>query len=108
MEKLKVAIIGGKTSAMGFKAVGVDPFPASVPEEGPEVWKSLPLERYAVVMITEPIYKVLREMVPGFPPQGGIPIVLVIPAVTGSQGLGLESLKRKVEKAVGADIDSGG
>ncbi len=102
-----MAMIGGKTSSMGFKAVGVEPFPASVPEEGPEIWKSLPLERYAVVMITEPVYKVLREKVPGFPPQGGIPIVLVIPAVTGSQGLGMEGLKRRVEKAVGADIGSG-
>ncbi len=108
MERYKVAIIGGKTSAMGFKAVGVEPYTAAVPEEGPEIWRSLPQERYAIVMITEPIYGVLLEKVPGFPPQGRLPIVLVIPAVTGSQGMGLEILKRKVEKAVGADIESGG
>lgn len=102
---MKVAMIGGKTSTIGFKAVGMEPYIAVVPEEGPRIWESIPLERYGVVIITEPVYRVLLEKVPGFPPQGGLPVILVIPAVSGSQGMGIEAIKKKVERAVGADIE---
>ncbi len=75
MEKLKVAMIGGFTSVAGFKAVGVETYPVASPQDGPAVWDALPRDRYAVVMITEPVYEVLLERIAGFPrprgPAGG-------------------------------------
>jgi vacuolar-type H+-ATPase subunit F/Vma7 len=102
MEKLKVAMIGGRTSTLGFKAIGVDTYVAPAPEDGPDIWQSLPLQRYGVIVITEPVYLVLRERVPDFPGYEGLPIILVVPAVTGSLEVGREELKGRVEKAVGA------
>ena len=88
-EGLKVAMIGGMTSVIGFKAVGVETYIAGVPEDGPKIWRSLPLERYAVVAITEPVYRVLLDEVPGFPGVDDLPVILPVPAVSGSLGLAL-------------------
>jgi V/A-type H+/Na+-transporting ATPase subunit F len=104
MENRKVAMIGGRTSTTGFKAVGVEAYIAASPEDGLAVWESVPLDRYAVIMVTEPVYRLLREKTPDFPSHEGLPVVLVIPAVTGSLGIGQADIKKRVEKAVGAII----
>lgn len=105
MDRLKVAMIGGFTSVAGFKAVGVDSYPVASPQDGPAVWNELPLEKYAVVMITEPVYEVLLQQVPGFPAVEDLPVVLAVPAVSGSTGLGRAGVKKRVEKALGSVIE---
>ncbi len=105
-EGMKVAMIGGLTSVIGFKAVGVETYIAAVPEEGPAIWESLPLERYALVMITEPVYRVMLEKVPGFPDLGeDLPVVMAVPAVSGSLGLAREGIKSRVVKALGSTLE---
>lgn len=105
MEKLKVAIIGGFTSVAGFKAVGVDTYAVASPQDGPAVWDALPLEKYAVVMITEPVYEVLLARIPDFPAIEDLPVVLPVPAVSGSTGMGRAGIKKRVEKALGSVIE---
>ncbi len=105
MKELKVAMIGGRTSTLGFKAVGVDTYIAPLPEDGPRIWKELDLSRYAVVMITEPVYEELLREFPQFPPHEGLPVVLVIPAVTGSREIASSALREKVRRAMGADLE---
>ncbi|RJP32598.1 MAG: V-type ATP synthase subunit F [Actinobacteria bacterium] len=105
MGKLKLAMIGGFTSVAGFKAVGVDSYPVASPQEGPVVWNALPLEKYAVVMITEPVYEVLLEQVPDFPAIEDLPVVITVPAVSGSSGLGKAGVRKRVEKALGSVIE---
>ncbi len=106
MDKLKVAMIGGRTSTTGFKAVGVEVYIAAAPEDGPAIWESVPMDRYAAIMVTEPVYRILRERYTDFPAHEGLPVVLAIPAVTGSLGIGRADIKKRVEKAVGAIIKS--
>ncbi|MDI6873154.1 MAG: V-type ATP synthase subunit F [Actinomycetota bacterium] len=101
----KVAMIGGRTSTLGFRALGVETFIASLPEDGPHIWGELDLERYAVIMVTEPVFEVLHREVPGFPPHGGLPVVLVIPAVTGTREMAAARLRERIIKAVGADLE---
>ncbi len=105
MEELKMAMIGGWSSVFGFKAVGVDPYVVSTPAEAPAVWESLPREDYAVVMVTEPVYEYLRGNVAGFPAHEGLPIVLPVPAVTGSLGIARREIRNKVVKALGSVIE---
>jgi V/A-type H+/Na+-transporting ATPase subunit F len=104
VEKLKLAMIGGFTSVAGFKAVGVDAYPVASPQDGPAAWNALPKEKYAVVMITEPVYEVLLEMVPDFPAIEDLPVIIAIPAVSGSTGLARKGIKKRVEKALGSVI----
>ena len=99
----RLAILGGKTSCLGFRAVGMDAFIANVPEEATALWEGIPKTEYAIIFITEPLYEILLSTEPGFPPHDE-PVVIVIPAVAGSRGIGAATVKRMVEKAVGADI----
>ncbi len=105
MERLKVAMIGGRTSTLGFKAVGVEAFVVSRPEDGPRIWREMDLSRYALVMVTEPVFEVLEREIPGFAAHGGLPVVMAIPAVTGPRDLAAARIRERVQKAVGADID---
>lgn len=99
-----MAILGGRTSCLGLRAVGLDAYKASEPSDAPAIWESLPRDDYAVIYVTEPLYQVLLGSVAEFPPQGP-PVIIVIPAVAGSRGMGLATVKSRVEKAVGADIE---
>ncbi len=99
----KLAILGAKTSCLGFRAVGLDAYIGKVPEDAPDLWAGIPKADYAIVFVTEPFYEVLLAAEPGFPPRDE-PVVIVIPAVIGSRGLGTAIVKSMVEKAVGADI----
>lgn len=105
METYKVAMIGGRTSVLGFKAVGVETYIANIPDDGSAIWEALPRERYAVVMITEPVYEAIVRKIPKISASEGLPVVLVIPAVTGSRGTASASLKKKIDKAVGAIVE---
>ncbi len=102
---MKAAMIGGMTSVIGFKAVGVETYIAAVPDDGPAIWSSLPRERYALVMITEPVYEVLLEKVPGFPDVDLLPVVMPVPAVSGTLGLGRKAIKERIVKALGSVVD---
>ncbi|MHB8780089.1 MAG: V-type ATP synthase subunit F [Candidatus Geothermincolia bacterium] len=99
----KIAIVGGKTSALGFKAAGLDAYIVAEPGVSAQAWNGIPLEDYGLIFVTEPVYRVLAAEVSGFPPPQE-PVVVVIPAVTGSEGLGLSGVKARMEKAVGADV----
>lgn len=105
MDGLKVAMLGGRTSILGFKAVGVEAYVAPLPEDGPRIWREMDLSRYAVVMVTEPVFEVLEREVPGFPPHAGLPVVMAIPAVTGSRETAAARMRERVQKAVGADLE---
>lgn len=91
---------------MGFKALGVDTFPVIKPESSLETWKKINLLDYGIIFMTEPIYEVLKEVVDELE-KSSIPVITVIPAVSGSKGIAKEELREKIEKAVGMDIMSG-
>lgn len=100
---MRIAMIGGKTSTMGFRALGVDTFEVRAPAEAGESWARIQLEDYAVVFVTEPVYQVLRADIEALP-LGGLPVVTIIPSVLGSKGVGYENVRRLVERAVGTDV----
>lgn len=100
---MKVAMIGGKTSIIGFKALGVETFAVPRPEDSPEVWNEVKQAEYAIIFMTEPIYEVLRLPVDELRGEK-LPVITVIPAVAGSREVGMEETRALVEKAVGADV----
>ena len=100
---MKIAVIGGKTTAIGFKALGLETFPVERPADALEVWGRLNLEEFGIIFVTEPIYEVLREELEPLA-YASLPVVSVIPAVSQSRGVMKAELRKLVEKAVGTEL----
>lgn len=100
---MKVAAVGDKNSVLPFKAFGMDVYMVKKPEEVSQVWPRLIEADYNLVMVTEPVAKKIAEELSEL--AGRLrPAILVIPPAAGSTGLGLQRIRKIVERAVGKDI----
>lgn len=103
----KIGVIGDRESILGFKAVGLDVFPCDESEEAIKVLHRLAREEYAIIYITEQLYQYMLKEVEEYADLR-LPAVIPIPGKDGSLGIGMTSVKKSVERAVGADILFGG
>lgn len=99
----KLAVIGDKTSVLGFKPLGLDVYPVEEAKEAEDIWQQMQEHDYAAIFVTEETYLLIKELVLTVSEQL-TPAVLIIPGVTGPRGLGLDRIKKIVETAVGVDI----
>lgn len=99
----KMAVIGDKNSIFAFKAIGVEVFGADGETEAKERVKHLAKENYKVIFITEDLAEKLEDFLKRYRSMP-YPAVIPIPKGGASSGYGMESLKRDMEKAIGADI----
>ncbi len=100
---MKVGFIGGKTSIIGFKSLGLETFTVPKPEQAPEIWKGIDLDRFALIFVTEPVYEFLAEDIAELG-ESGLPVVTVVPSVAGSRGLGRAEIRSLVERATGTSM----
>jgi V/A-type H+-transporting ATPase subunit F len=102
---LKIAVIGGRETVMGFKALGLEVFPVADGEEARHVFKSLTHgeSEYAIIYLEENLAEALGHEISKLN-DSPTPAVILIPGRDGSLGLGQSALKAAVEKAVGSDI----
>ncbi|HAQ40314.1 MAG TPA: V-type ATP synthase subunit F [Clostridiales bacterium] len=99
----KIGVIGDKQSVLGFKAVGLNVFDCSTKEEVKNKLKAIVDEDYAIIYITENFYNEIRDTVYEYD-EMRLPAIIPIPGMNGTTGIGLENIKKAVERAVGADI----
>lgn len=99
----KMAVIGDKDSIFAFKAVGVEVFGAETDAEAKTQIKKLAKENYKVIFITEDLAEKLEEYLDRYR-TAPYPAVIPIPRGGASTGYAMTSLKRDMEKAIGADI----
>ncbi len=102
---LKIAVIGGKDTVVGFKALGLDTFPAANAAEAGKILRSLTRdsEDYAIIYIEETLAAQLTQEIDKFK-DSPTPAIILIPGREGSIGLGQSALKSAVERAVGTNI----
>lgn len=101
---LKIAVIGGRDTVMGFKALGLETYPAADAAEAGQILKSLTRgsDDYAIIYIEEGLAAELSAEINKF--KGPTPAIILIPGREGSIGLGQSALKAAVERAVGTNI----
>ncbi|MGI6778382.1 MAG: V-type ATP synthase subunit F [Acetivibrionales bacterium] len=99
----KIGIIGDKDSILGFKALGLDVFPVTQPKEAEEILAALADQQYAVIYITEQIARSIIPIMDRYSKRM-FPAIIPVPGNQGGLGIGMESVKKSVERAVGADI----
>lgn len=102
MRDKNVAIIGDSDSVLGFRALGVAAFPVTAREEAYDTLKTL-ARSYKVIFVTEQWAETLSELLERYKTRA-YPIVIPVPSATGSNGIGMEGIKKDVEKAIGSDI----
>ena len=102
---LKIAVIGGRETVMGFKALGLETYPVVDAEEASQVLRSLTHDHddYAIIYIEENIAAELQHEIDKFKDRP-TPAIILIPGREGSIGLGQSALKAAVERAVGTNI----
>ncbi|MFB0919941.1 MAG: V-type ATP synthase subunit F [Oscillospiraceae bacterium] len=102
---LKIAVVGGRETVMGFKALGLDVFPVLGNDEALAVFKKLTKENesYAIIYVEETFFKALSAEIDKFK-DIPTPAVILIPGREGSLGLGQSALQSAVLRAVGSDI----
>ncbi len=103
MSTYKIAVIGDKDSILGFKTIGVDTFPVTGSEGALKALKKLVADDYGVIFITEELAGGLTDIIDDLNKRF-LPAVVLIPNSQGTLGIGMEQIRRNVEKAIGADI----
>jgi len=63
--------------------------------------------RFTIIYVTEQLYSQMEETVSKYT-DSKLPAIIPIPNKDGSLGIGMASVKKSVERAVGADILFGG
>ena len=90
---------------MGFKALGLDTFPAETLEEARAILRDITREeeQYAIIYVEENLAEGLSHEIDKCKDQP-TPAIILIPGRDGSMGLGLSALQAAVERAVGTNI----
>lgn len=102
---LKIAVIGGRETVMGFKALGLETFSVDNAQQGLQTLKKLTRESedYAIIYIEENLAAELDSEISRYKDSPS-PAIILIPGREGSLGLGRNALKAAVERAVGTNI----
>lgn len=109
MTTYKTAIIGPKDVVSGFRALGLQVFPAQSGEELLQALRTITRttdagERFAVVLVTESLRADVADDEWHKVTAAVLPAVTVLPGLEGSRGEGVRALKRLAERAIGSDI----
>lgn len=105
MNGYKIAVIGDRESVMGFRALGIDVFPADE-ENAKTVFTDVVRAEdpaYAILYITEELTIPLRTEIDALKDEL-IPAIIPIPSKNGTLNLGMNALNSAVERAVGSNI----
>lgn len=99
----KIGVLGDKDSVMGFAALGLSVAAAQSAEEARQLFLDMANGDYAVLYVTERYALELEEEISAYRDRL-IPAVIPIPDHQGSLGLGMQNVKKNIERAVGSDI----
>ena len=104
-QKAPMAAVGSYESILPFKAIGLDVVVVTDENrnEVPQTLNKFSRSGYAALFLDEPLYAEFRETVDEINEYSEISIIPV-PNQTGSMNVGLQSIRRNVERAVGMDI----
>ena len=103
---LKIAVIGGRETVMGFKALGLDVFPVETDAQAKDALRSLTrstVDTYAIIYLEETLAVNLENEINKYKDKP-TPAIILIPGREGSLGLAQAALRASVERAVGSDI----
>lgn len=103
----RIGIIGDRDSVLGFKAVGLDVFPTADINEARKTLHEWAESGCAIIYVTESFAARMEKDMDKYK-DSRLPAIIPIPGREGPSGEGMRSVRKSVERAVGADILFGG
>lgn len=103
MASYQIAVMGDKDSVLGFKALGLTTFPVESVEQARTTLHTIAKEDYGIVYLTETLAAAMESDIARYK-DALTPAIILIPGKEGSLGIGMSSITKAVERAVGADI----
>ena len=103
---VKIAVIGGRETVLGFKALGLDVFPVEDGAEAKPLLRRLAqdtVNTYAIIYVEENLAEELDSEIEKYKDKAR-PAIILIPGKDGPLSLGQNALRAAVERAVGSDI----
>ena len=98
----KVAVVGDRDSIAAFSALGFDVFELYDGKSASKKLRELS-QNYGIIYITEKLASLCEKEIENLK-ENITPAVILIPGVSGNTGMGMDSLNKAVEKAVGKNI----
>lgn len=99
----KIAIIGDKKSILPFNSVGLDIFITYEAQEAARTVDRLAREKYGIIFITEELASLIPQTIDRYK-ESILPSIIPIPSCKGTTGIGMDSINKNVEKAIGSNI----
>lgn len=99
----KMAVIGRAADITGFRAAGVEVYPAEGSDDAKKILYSLSKKGYAVILLTEDLAADMTEALQRYKTQT-YPAVIPIPTAKGSSGTGIKGIMEDADKAIGAEL----
>lgn len=100
---MKIGVIGDKTSIQGFSALSIATYPAVTESEVRRAINHMAKEGYVIIFITEQAASLAEETIDRFKTEP-TPAIIPIPNNKGTLNIGMDTIRKNVEKAVGTDI----
>ncbi len=100
----KIAALGDWSTVFPLKAIGIETHIANEPAEAPKLLRKLAHSKeFGIIFVVETLYEYIDEVMREFAAQD-LPAIILIPQVSGSEGLGLSIIRETMKKAAGRDI----
>lgn len=99
----KIGVMGDRDSIKGFLALGMQIFPVEDTQTASSTLKKLADEEYAVIYITEQLCKEIEKDVDRYKDEV-IPAIIPIPGISGSNGFGINNIRKAALRAIGSDM----
>ncbi|WP_101773578.1 V-type ATP synthase subunit F [Peptostreptococcus faecalis] len=99
----KIGVVGDKDSILAFKSIGIDVFDVAEARDARVVIDDLAGENYGLIFVTEQVAKYIPETIERYKKML-VPSIILIPSNQGTLGIGMDSINKNVEKAVGSNI----
>lgn len=98
----KIAVLGGRETVMGFKALGLDVYPVTDPADAKTLFRKLakPEMDYAIIYVEETTAQYLSSEIEKCNDRP-TPAVIMIPGREGALGIGRSALEAAMKRAIG-------
>lgn len=108
----RIAIVGPSDMVSGFRALGVEAFDATTPDEALAQLRIIKkatttedaTQPYAVVCVIDNVLQDVDQAEYAKVVEGALPAVVVLPGPGGSSGVALQRLRALAQKAVGSSL----